>query len=146
MDINVFKSQMERIIDVFGIRYYPAERKSVIFNALRNLPDFEFKQVVTDLIGHCRQAPVLDDFVASLDKFKKQKEEAQALRAQGHVTRGLRIITQITCDQCFEYFTWEGYVDELDGPRICEYCNNNDRRTDINAPGRHPTSGRLRLS
>lgn len=38
------------------------------------------------------------------------------------VCSGPRFSTELSCDSCFQYFTWTGYAEQLDDKRLCPKC------------------------
>lgn len=87
-----FGRGMHRLKQVFGAKLYPPEREVVIARAMRVLTDQDFEDLVTDLIGTCRNAPLLDDFKkhgkSMLDMRYKELEQRNVRELEERRERG----------------------------------------------------------
>lgn len=72
MTVEQFDEQMGRLVETYGERSYPNERKKIIWNAVRKLPDYWMESTVTQFIGNNRYAPMLKEFLAEVEEFEKQ--------------------------------------------------------------------------
>lgn len=83
MNEAFFKEQMERVRQTWGIGNYPDERAKLIWQAFKDAPDHWWKAVVNDFIGNRRAAPMLKDFAADFDDFKRREAEDARNRGGG---------------------------------------------------------------
>lgn len=67
-----FRSQMNRLVAVYSEKAYPPERMQIIWREMKNAAVYEFENIVSELIGSCSYAPMIDKFrAAKSDLFSK---------------------------------------------------------------------------
>ena len=79
MNNDEFKSQIMRLIDCYGPRFYPEERVKAIYNQFRHIDLEVFKRAISFLIAENLYAPVLtkirDAVGVSLGEYRHEKKE-----------------------------------------------------------------------
>ncbi len=100
MTEHEFKGQMTRLVSVYGDKAYPPERMSLIWREMKNAALYEFEAIVSELIGTCSYAPLID-------KFRTAKSELFAKNSCDY-ERKLRawVAAQPRCPYCDNY----GYI------------------------------------
>jgi len=83
MNPKHFEYQIGRLIEVYGKTVYSKERAQLIWKQVEHESDFFMTQTVDQLIGECRQAPLLPEFREALSKhrernwFREKKQHEQ---------------------------------------------------------------------
>jgi hypothetical protein len=83
MTTEVFGAQLERLRKTWGPDKYPQERIAVMWAALRELPGDWFVACCTDFIGNMLKPPVLKDFLADAEDWRRREKQYQATRERG---------------------------------------------------------------
>jgi len=91
MTQEMFKSQIQRLVETYGERFYPTERVKLIFNAVKKLPDLWMENTVSQFIGNNRQAPVLKDFLTEVWDFERRSKQESLFRGFGNVSQLLHV-------------------------------------------------------
>jgi len=69
MDHLFYKQQIERLKAQWP-HAYSEERMVIIFNAFKDVANFDFRDAVTDCIANCRSAPLLKELTEAVVKAK----------------------------------------------------------------------------
>ena len=84
MNNDEFKSQILRLIDCYGPRFYPEERVKAIYDQFKHIDEEVFKRAISFLIAENLYAPVLtkirDAVGVALGRYRHEKKEK--LRSQ----------------------------------------------------------------
>jgi hypothetical protein len=101
MDHIFYKQQIERLKQQWPSAY-SEERMMVIFNAFRDVPNFDFRDAVTHCLGNCKGSPLLPDLIEAVNKTRSirlQKERIDEEAAFGALDYAARANT--TADRDF---------------------------------------------
>lgn len=77
-----FRTQIQRMVGAYGNQgdqAYGRERCQIIFNEMRDLPDFAFTKIVTELIGANLRPPALKEF-RELASVERERNRGQSRR------------------------------------------------------------------
>lgn len=79
-----FFAGMFRLEKVYGEKAYPGERKDIISRKLNMLDDNEWSDVVTEMIGSSKFAPMVDELLEAAKPIIQQKRfnQTEMLKAQ----------------------------------------------------------------
>ena len=72
MNVREFGEQMERLMDVYGERYYPMVRNDQIYKWAKRMTAEAFEQVVSNLIADCAHAPLLSKFQEAFSQVRSK--------------------------------------------------------------------------
>lgn len=62
MNHNEFSNQMDRIVEVYGDKFYPTPRVEMIFKWAQRVNVTQFEAIVSRLIAECERPPLLQKF------------------------------------------------------------------------------------
>lgn len=94
MERNHFINQMQRLISVYGDRAYPAERVSLLWKECSYLADYEFSDLVSELIGTCGTAPMLGKFRELTEGIRRKHAEKRKSEFEAWAEQ------QMSCSYC----------------------------------------------
>jgi len=83
MKVELFDKEMIRIKDVYGPRFYPAERIRVLWKEFEAYNYEKFVEIIDHLIGYNKFPPMLEDFLTLKAKNREQaweKEKRESAR------------------------------------------------------------------
>lgn len=79
-----FMKHLTRLRESFGgLKDFSDHKAALIWQAVKDGPEHWFEACVNDFIGNRRQAPLLKDFIADLEDFKKREAEDARTRGGG---------------------------------------------------------------
>lgn len=73
MNDAAFRTQIDRLKEVYGEKAYPVERMKIMFNAVKAMPDYWMESSVNEFIGNHRQAPLLEAFLKKIDEHREKE-------------------------------------------------------------------------
>jgi hypothetical protein len=93
-----FELGMQRLTKVYGLQAYPAERKMMILKAVKDLSDEAWVEVVSEIIGSHRYAPMADKIA---EIARPWVDRLNASRAASHAAAlSERRASGLTCRYC----------------------------------------------
>jgi hypothetical protein len=88
MTVETFKAQVELLRATWGKEKYPQTRIDEFWEALNLMPDHWFKACCKDFIGNFLRPPVLKDFQADAEDFKRREKQYALMRSQAPALPG----------------------------------------------------------
>lgn len=77
MTEKTFMTQMQRLADCFGAKYYIEDRRRLIWKRVQDLSDEWMVRTIDGFVGYSRQAPLLAEFEEQVSKETDRLWELQ---------------------------------------------------------------------
>jgi len=80
-----FARQLDRIVEVYGDKYYPTPRVEIIFKWAQRISTEQLEAIVSRLIAECERPPLLQKFKDVYQElgFSKAKKEIECIYCVG---------------------------------------------------------------
>jgi hypothetical protein len=73
MTSEFFAKQTDRLRGLWP-HAYPAERVTMLFNAIKSMPDFWMEQTTNSFIANARRPPLLQEFLEKIGEYEDRKK------------------------------------------------------------------------
>jgi hypothetical protein len=109
MEINFYEQQMNRLKEQWP-NAYSKERMKVIFNAFRDVPNFDFRDAITHCLGNSKGSPLLPELIEAVNKTRSirlQKEridEEAAFGALDYAAKNNTTADREFVNQCLKLY------------------------------------------
>ncbi len=114
MDHVFYKQQIERLKQQWP-NAYSEERMIVIFNAFRDVPNFDFRDAVTYCLGNSKGSPLLPELTEAIAKARANYYNLKRIDEASQRTSFLNIADDgKTCDREFKNKCVELYTSFMD--------------------------------
>lgn len=114
MDISTFDQEIKRLLDQWP-NSYSEQRRKILYNAFRDVPNFDFRDAITYCLGNYRSAPLLPDLIEAVSKTKSIRLEKERITEDEQRSAFLAINDDgTTCDREFKNKCVELYTNFMD--------------------------------
>lgn len=126
MDINFFDVEMGRLKNQWP-NAYSAERIKILFNAFRNVANFDFRDAVTDCIANCKGAPLLKELTEAVERARANYFNNKRIDEASQRNAFLNIPDSGACDvefknKCVELYN--AFMDKkISGEQFYQGCD-----------------------
>jgi hypothetical protein len=82
MELDVFKTHMQRITDTFGSNFYPKERIETFWKCFKSYPNHYMEQAVNWFVLRARKPPLFEEFEKQFRFYELRKNQDRSVNEE----------------------------------------------------------------